>query len=409
MCWPFSELSIEDPDDFVIPVARHRHRSSSRKHSSKRQCRCKKKHKGQCKNNSEAWYTKILMLFKSKVSALPLLLPVLDVTGRCGQVTRSRVQKISCAFPHSFLNTKHKNFLSPLHIKHQINVTKMWHDKTKQPFENDAQVFTYIPRYDGNAPVAPSHLATGVSAYGGAQPLSYAQPLPCQYPSHSVLPPYHHQLQPHYYTDGSRYYYSGGNYSHITQPKYIAPAQPAYTYHPQSYYHDSYGQYHYPAMTQPKYSTKPLKDGSLPWYGRTEQEVAEDAYYEAEYEARELRRAAKKKIKEKKAKKEEAKKEKDKDDEKDSEKSSGGGSPKAKTITYEYEYETGKDGKVRVKKMKEIEREKTCKEPKGKPSDQYWVVHTDGAMRAYPLGTIRHNFEGDWKIDSNGWPFLQET
>lgn len=47
-------------------------------------------------------------------------------------------------------------------------------------------------------------------------------------------------------------------------------------------------------------------------------------------------------------------------------------------------------------------------EPKGKATDQYWVVHTDGGMRAYPLGTIKVNFEGEWKIDGNGWPYLVE-
>jgi hypothetical protein len=47
-------------------------------------------------------------------------------------------------------------------------------------------------------------------------------------------------------------------------------------------------------------------------------------------------------------------------------------------------------------------------EPKGKATDQYWVCHKDGGMKAYPLGTIKNNFEGEWKTDVRGYPYLVE-
>jgi hypothetical protein len=60
------------------------------------------------------------------------------------------------------------------------------------------------------------------------------------------------------------------------------------------------------------------------------------------------------------------------------------------------------DRKERVKEAKSIE-------PKGKPSDQYWVQYVDGGVRVYPLGTIQNNFERVWRVDANGWPYLVEV
>jgi hypothetical protein len=108
--------------------------------------------------------------------------------------------------------------------------------------------------------------------------------------------------------------------------------------------------YHHPEVeNQPR---------TLSWYGRTTQEVQEDEWKQRKYYEREVKKAAAAK--------------KDEDEQ----------------------------------RYREIEAESI--EPKGKPSDQYWVVHKEGGMRAYPLGEIRINFEGTWKIDERGWPYLME-
>ena len=250
----------------------------------------------------------------------------------------------------------------------------MWHDETKQPFENEAATYTYIPRIS-SAPTSPET----ASAVYGAQPCCYAHQ--AYYPSYASLA---YCQQPH-----QCHCYAGGYHSHITQPKYVEPANPHYSYYPTgaqsgfSYYYDAHAQPAYPQYVKHgdvydpygavTYEKKPLKDGSLPYFGRTAQEVQYDAWQERKYYERELKRADKEKAKAK-AKAERAAKEDAKSEKSD-----------AKT-------------------------EKTAKsvEPKGKPTDQYWVVHKDGGMRAYPLGTIKNNFEGEWKIDQNGWPYLAE-
>ena len=76
MCWPFSDLELEDPEAFVVPVAinrqykeKHKRKSKSRRKTSHRS---KKKQK---KETKQAWYLRILP-FKStitKVSYLSLL------------------------------------------------------------------------------------------------------------------------------------------------------------------------------------------------------------------------------------------------------------------------------------------------------------------------------------------------
>lgn len=130
-----------------------------------------------------------------------------------------------------------------------------------QPFRNHPEAFAYIPRRDGDQSVQQmrAHLQQPRPA-PYQQVFYYPQPqpwfVPQAYPVHQQ-PVYHPAVAPAhapmYYYPQPQYYpwypgYSQQAATHAAQPAQPAPAQPAR-----------------------------LTDGRLPWYGRTLQEVSEDA------------------------------------------------------------------------------------------------------------------------------------
>lgn len=100
-------------------------------------------------------------------------------------------------------------------------------------------------------------------------------------------------------------------------------------------------------------------DGSRPWYGHTREEVVDDGW--------KMRKAVEREERRKRRERE--------------------------------EQEAAASAKDKVSK---------AIEPRGRLSDQYWVKHMGGGLKLYPLGTIKNNFNGDWKLDKNGWPYLLE-
>ncbi|KAE9963073.1 hypothetical protein BLS_009713 [Venturia inaequalis] len=133
-----------------------------------------------------------------------------------------------------------------------------------QPFPNRPETFAYIPRRNGDPSVHQMH-AQLQQPHPAPQPQVYYYPAPQPYfmPHHAYAVP----QQPVYHPGpaGPAYYYPQPHYypwypgygpqaaAHAAQPSQPAPAQPAQ-----------------PAPLR-------LADGRLPFYGRTPQEVSEDA------------------------------------------------------------------------------------------------------------------------------------
>jgi hypothetical protein len=217
----------------------------------------------------------------------------------------------------------------------------IWDEETRQPFKNNTEVYTYIPRTSGAHSLGSARGEQAAPAYAPALPYR-----PWQY--YPQVMPAQPQAQYTYYSNPHHAWYS----------QYAQPIAPAFTYVPSpNYCYNPQPQQYYcapvqalPAATGPFYDGKRRSNGTLPWYGRTAQEVQED-----EWKMRDAYQRS------------ERKKEKEGD---------------------------GNGGK--------------SIEPKGKPTDQYWVRHKVGGMQSYPLGTIKNNFEGVWQVDLNGWPYLVE-
>ncbi|KIW07014.1 uncharacterized protein PV09_01909 [Verruconis gallopava] len=232
-------------------------------------------------------------------------------------------------------------------------------NETSQPFANEAATFTYVPRSSG----APTPSGSEGSAPSNAPPNFQTSDLRPQY-----------RLVPIYEVPWFHSYGSQPCYSHYSQP--LPSTLPAcwpgsFETKPLCYnclmqqpipkYYQVDGCYYYtpsqpPMLAASSYNGRRLRDGTYPWYGRTRDEVQADGWKEREQCERQMGKEAK-----------------------GAERAHCSGDEEAKAI-----------------------------EPKGKPTDLYWVQHKDGGLRAYPLGTIRINFQGAWKIDSNGWPYLVE-
>jgi hypothetical protein len=126
-----------------------------------------------------------------------------------------------------------------------------------QPFRNRPETFAYIPRRDGDPPIHHQHAQLQPRPASHSQVYYYPQPQPWfmqqAYPVHQ---------QPVY-------------------PTVVAPAPVPMYYYPQAQYYPWYPGYGSPAAahaTQPSQQQPArLPDGRLPWYGRTPQEVSEDA------------------------------------------------------------------------------------------------------------------------------------
>jgi hypothetical protein len=129
---------------------------------------------------------------------------------------------------------------------------KMAPQEHPQPFRNRPETFAYIPRRDGDPPI-----------------------------------PHQPHSQPHLVPHPQIYYYPppwfvqqayAGRQSYI-YPAIATPA-PIY-YYPQPQYHPWYPGYGPQAAGHVSHPSQPqvarLPDGRLPWYGRTPQEVADDA------------------------------------------------------------------------------------------------------------------------------------
>jgi hypothetical protein len=245
-------------------------------------------------------------------------------------------------------------------------------DKAHKPIGRNGAVYTYMSR-TSNCPPAGSSERPMMSPSSGA-PAYFPYAYYYNYhhdPMHSAHAYYYPEDHHHYYHAPGTYH--GREYSHHPQQKpatshtqyYYEPQHPAaYYYEPHQpvyYYHSPWHSYEYMPAEPVYHHHQPkseAKSRTLPWYGRTAQEVQDDQWKERKHYEREVRRA-------------------------EAVKSDGG-----------------------VSNEREVEAKSI--EPQGKPSDQYWVVHKEGGMRAYPLGTIKHNFEGTWKVDERGWPYLLE-
>jgi len=125
-------------------------------------------------------------------------------------------------------------------------------NEAPQPFRNRAENYAYIPRYDGDAPM-PHHVP---------RPAASAQPQVVYYQPWQMYQAYPMPQHPVYQA-----------------PAIAAAPRPQYYYQYPPYYYHPYPTYHQPAPAQPAQPQigARLPDGRLPWYGRTAQEVAEDA------------------------------------------------------------------------------------------------------------------------------------
>lgn len=153
------------------------------------------------------------------------------------------------------------------HITNNMTKSKpIWREKTQQPFENEAAVYTYIPRFTGNP--APGSTSP-------QKPAPIYSPSPLYYAHYYPSCPTHAFAQPHYQCRDTKFYFPG-DYSHYVQPR-VATAPMQYLYQPQSSYFCDVRQpvYHqYPPQqgcrtlaespAQAKYNGKPLKGGTLP-------------------------------------------------------------------------------------------------------------------------------------------------
>jgi hypothetical protein len=122
-----------------------------------------------------------------------------------------------------------------------------------QPFRNRPETFAYIPRRDGDPPIL------------------YHQPQPQIRPAP--------QPQVHYYPQPWLMQQAYPVHQYQVYPAAVAPA-PMY-YYPQAQYYPWYSGYGQQAAAHAAQPAQPhvarLPDGRLPWYGRTPQEVSEDA------------------------------------------------------------------------------------------------------------------------------------
>lgn len=284
---------------------------------------------------------------------------------------------------------------------------------TQDPAINEPAEYTYIPRTSVKSPPAATCHYTPALAY-------YVSPAPACY----------HYRSAHYYHQTYLHNLQPKQPEYVYYPALAPPTQqsdfncqcdssmPAYYHHHQHQYQAlpapqyAYNVYDYTVPNVPSYakpkpkvkdevlmSDKKVKDGTMPWYGRTAREVEEDDYI--------LQRYAK--------------------EDKDKRSNVAACSPskrdtrsyhstrsrsRSRSTLVEVEVRHGRsDSKTRgsdEKGSKGPQMDTKGVEPRGKDSDQYWVVHREGDTQAYPLGTIRANFEGTWRVDGRGWPYLEE-
>jgi len=148
--------------------------------------------------------------------------------------------------------------------------------EAQQPFKNEAKVFTYLPRKDGD--ISSSQAAvTSTPPVNQYQPGAYYYPYPTTpsyipswipYPvptSSNFVPNQSTHAEPAQRPTYQAYPTNAGYYSPST-PVFYSPTTGSYPYYTQPPYYSS----------APKPATSTLPDGTFAWYGRTRAEVEHD-------------------------------------------------------------------------------------------------------------------------------------